>query len=78
MVINWQTSLIGVVLIALGIIGIHWTCVDSVTGLAIIMAGVGFLRAKDKDVTGGTVMQPTPPEILNKQQVERKTQGETV
>jgi hypothetical protein len=54
---NWKTSLIGVALIALGIIGIKWTCVDGVTGGAIITAGVGFLAAKDHNVTGGTKEQ---------------------
>lgn len=49
---NWKTSLIGVVLIALGIFGIKWSCVDGVTGMAIITAGLGFLAAKDFNVSG--------------------------
>jgi hypothetical protein len=51
---NWKTSVIGLILIALGIIGIKWTCIDGVTGGAIITAGLGFLAAKDFNVTGGT------------------------
>jgi hypothetical protein len=63
---SWQTSLIGIVLILLGGIGIKWGGLDPITGGAIITAGLGFLRAKDSNVTGGSVPQASPPGVALK------------
>ena len=52
MVTNWMTSLPGVVLVALGIIGMKWANIDAVTGSAIITAGLGLIAAKQFNVSG--------------------------
>lgn len=57
MTTNWMTSLPGVILVALGIIGMKWANVDAVTGSAIITAGLGLIAAKQFNVTGGTKEQ---------------------
>lgn len=61
MLISWMTSLPGVILVALGIIGLKWACIDTVTGIAIITAGLGLIGAKQFNVTGGSVPQASPP-----------------
>ena len=50
---NWKTSIVGIILIVLGIVSMPCG-VDKTIGGAIITAGLGFLVAKDNDVTGGT------------------------
>ena len=61
--ISWRTSLIGLALIILGIAGMSLANLDKVTGGALITAGLGFLLAKDSQVTGGSVPQATPPGV---------------
>jgi hypothetical protein len=47
---NWKTSLIGVVVIAGGILLVIKG--DQTLGATVIMAGVGLIAAKDAGVTG--------------------------
>ena len=51
---SWKTTILGFVLILIGIGGMKWGGLDTLIGGAIITAGLGFLAAKDGDVTGGT------------------------
>jgi len=54
MITSYKTTILGVVLILLGIGGMKWGGLDTLTGGAIITAGLGFLAAKDGNVIGGT------------------------
>jgi hypothetical protein len=49
-----KTTVIGFILISIGIIGLKYFNLDGITGGAIITAGLGMLAAKDSNVTGGT------------------------
>ena len=68
--VSWKTSLIGLVLIILGLVGMAFAGLDKVTGGALITTGLGFLAAKDYNVHGGTVAQATPPAIQELTKVE--------
>ena len=57
MLTSWKTSIIGFALIFIGIGGMKWGSLDTLIGGAIITAGLGFLAAKDNNVTGGTKEQ---------------------
>lgn len=63
---SWQTSIVGIVLILIGGVGIKWGGIDPLIGGAIITAGLGFLRTKDAQVTGGSVPQASPPGVAIK------------
>ena len=52
-------------MIGLGIMAAIY--VDKITAGAIILAGLGLLRAKDGDVTGGSRLQETPKAICDQQ-----------
>lgn len=55
---NWKTSLVGGILI---LAGVALSCTGNVpVGATVVTMGVGFLMAKDGDVTGGTT--PATPE----------------
>jgi hypothetical protein len=57
---NWKTSLFGVLTIASFVVGYFYPQYkDFCTGLMTVMITAGFLSAKDNNVTGGTVSQPT-------------------
>lgn len=58
--VSWKTSLIGLALIIIGVVGMALANLDKVIGGAIITAGLGFLAAKDSQVHGGIVPQGTP------------------
>jgi hypothetical protein len=67
---NWKTSLtgLGMVLAPLSDI-VHGLTTNGATiqwqlDVTGIIGGVGLLFAKDGNVTGGSVMQPTPPATL--------------
>lgn len=69
---NWRTSLFGIIVIVLGVlgpvlnhyapvVGLDWIMLC--TSLATLAGGAGLVIAKDKDVTGGTKdagVRPTP------------------
>lgn len=59
-IVNWKTTVTGLVLVLLGgsqaVFGFHLPGFTMEPGAAIIM-GLGFLAAKDGNVTGGTVPQ---------------------
>ena len=60
--INWKTSLGGVGLILLGILGLVGVAIpgvptDSSAAFGMIIAGITALFAKDNNVTGGTIKQ---------------------
>ena len=57
MITSWKTSLLGLALVALGVIGLSFGKVEGVTGGAIITAGLGLVASKDSNVTGGTKPQ---------------------
>jgi hypothetical protein len=40
-----------------------------------IFGGIGLLCAKDGNVTGGTVIQPTPPDVLKAKEEENVEAG---
>lgn len=63
---SWQTSIIGIVLILIGGVGIKWGGIDPLIGGAIITAGLGFLRTKDAQITGGSIPQASPPGVALK------------
>lgn len=77
---NWKTSLggLGAILAALADIShglaagvpINWQA--DITGL---IAGAGLLFAKDGNVTGGTKMQASSPEVLAEKSIENKNAG---
>lgn len=52
-----KTTVIGFILIGMGIVGLKYFNLDGITGGAIITAGLGMLAAKDNDLTGGTRQQ---------------------
>jgi hypothetical protein len=52
-----KTTVIGFILIGMGIVGLKYFNLDGITGGAIITAGLGMLAAKDNDLTGGTKEQ---------------------
>lgn len=58
---SYKTSLIGLALILMGIAGMAFAGLDKVVGSSIITAGLGFLLAKDAQVTGGSIPQASPP-----------------
>lgn len=43
--------------------------------ITAVIGGLGLMFAKDGNVTGGTVMQPTPPATLVAQVAEKKDAG---
>jgi len=62
MLLNWYTSLPGLVVLIIGavilLIGVfRKEGVSIATGAAICTAGLGLLAAKDQRVTGGTIPQ---------------------
>lgn len=78
---NWKTSLggLGMVLTGLADIvrgltsdvsAIHWEA-----DIVAITGGLGLLFAKDGNVTGGSVVQPTPVETLVQKAVEKADAG---
>jgi len=44
---NYKTTLCGVVLIVIGIIGINQKLMSTTESIALIMAGAGFITSKD-------------------------------
>lgn len=44
---SWKTTIIGLVLVLLGVGGVGFSGLDKVTGTAIITAGLGLVVAKD-------------------------------
>ena len=57
MLTSWKTSILGFALILIGIVGMKWGSLDTLIGEALIIAGLGFMAAKDNNVTGGTKEQ---------------------
>lgn len=63
---SWKTTSAGITMIIAGAVGIYFAAKNNVlnegaiTGaITSILGGVGLLFAKDKNVTGGTVINPT-------------------
>jgi hypothetical protein len=75
---SYKTTIIGLVLIAFALIGfaigLTWD-----QALPLALAGLGFLSAKDYNVTGGSKLQPTPSNILKKEceEIRSSEEGET-
>lgn len=77
---SWKTSLggLGMILGALSDIvhglsasvAINWQA-----DITAIIGGIGLLCAKDSNVTGGTVMQPTPAPVLVQEAAENARAG---
>lgn len=67
MLTSWKTTITGLVLIAFALIGfamgLTWD-----QALPMVVAGLGLLAAKDHNVTGGSKLQSTPPEIWQQQE----------
>jgi hypothetical protein len=67
---NWKTSLFGVLGVVSFVVGYFYPQYrEFFTGLTAALVAAGFLSAKDNNVTGGTVTQPTvanPPSIIEK------------
>lgn len=57
MVTNWKTSVLGLVLIGLGVYGMAALNLDKIVGGSIVTAGLGLIVSKDHNVTGGTKEQ---------------------
>jgi hypothetical protein len=65
---NWKTMLSGGLTAAMGLASLFGVKVgnnpiDPSVSLTMIMSGIGLMFAKDFNVTGGTVAQPTPPSV---------------
>ncbi len=61
---SWKTTSAGITSITGGIVGLYFTIKSGnmtpealMTEIGLIVTGIGFLCAKDSDVTGGTVQQ---------------------
>lgn len=60
--INWKTTAFGIASIVVYVVGFFFPQYKTFTeGLVAILVAGGFLVAKDSNVTGGTVSQPTVP-----------------
>lgn len=75
--INWKTSFAGISAILTSIAALlHAIQTHDYINLAAIIgglsAGIGLLFAKDKNVTGGTTIQPTSQEVAVEKAVETK------
>jgi len=61
---NWKTTAVGVTIVLVWLVKIIFgiECPSGVTeGITAILTMIGFYFAKDKNVTGGTTIQPPTP-----------------
>lgn len=66
---NWKTTIGGLLTAAMGAASLAGfkvgnAPVDPLTAIGMITGGVGLAFAKDGNVTGGTVAQPTPRAVV--------------
>jgi hypothetical protein len=72
---NWQTSLAGLIVLVAVLGGQLGLPPNIVHGAEVIATAFGLISAKQQNVTGGTVMQPTPDTILLSKEVEKVVAG---
>jgi hypothetical protein len=72
MLTNWKTTLagvMGILSILVKVMNHNWQF--GMEDVAAVTASIGLLTAKDKNVTGGTTAQYTPPGVEQEKKLDK-------